>query len=71
MNILKGHIDCIKVNGDLSVVKVRVGSSVFSTILIDTPETAPSSSDRHHRGQVLSQTSARCSRQVRGPAGSW
>lgn len=41
MNILKGHIDSIKVNGDLSIVKVRVGSSVFSTILIDTPETAP------------------------------
>ena len=41
MNILKGHIDSIKVNGDLSIVKVRVGSSVFSTILIDTPKTAP------------------------------
>ncbi len=41
MNILKGHIDSIKVNGDLSIVKVRVGSAVFSTILIDTPETAP------------------------------
>lgn len=40
MNILKGHIDSIKVNGDLSIVKVRVGSAVFSTILIDTPETA-------------------------------
>ncbi|MEL4455980.1 TOBE domain-containing protein [Lutimonas vermicola] len=41
MNILEGHIDSIKVNGDLSIVKVRVGSAVFSTILIDTPETAP------------------------------
>lgn len=41
MNILKGHIDSIKVNGDLSIVKVRVGSAVFSTIVIDTPETAP------------------------------
>lgn len=41
MNILKGHIDSIKVNGDLSIVKVRVGSVLFSTILIDTPETAP------------------------------
>ncbi len=41
MNILKGHIDSIKVNGDLSIVKVRVESVVFSTILIDTPETAP------------------------------
>ena len=41
MNILKGHIDSIKVNGDLSIVKVKVGSVLFSTILIDTPETAP------------------------------
>jgi molybdate transport system regulatory protein len=41
MNILKGHIESIKVNGDLSIVKVMVGSVLFSTILIDTPETAP------------------------------
>ena len=41
MNILKGHINSIKVNGDLSIVKVKVGEVVFSTILIDTPETAP------------------------------
>lgn len=41
MNILKGHISSIKVNGDLSIVKVKVGEVVFSTILIDTPETAP------------------------------
>ncbi len=41
MNILKGHIDSIKVNGDLSIVKVKVASVIFSTILIDTPETAP------------------------------
>ncbi len=41
MNILKGHINGIKVNGDLSIVKVKIGEVVFSTILIDTPETAP------------------------------
>ena len=41
MNILKGQIDSIKVNGDLSIVKVKVGDVLFSTILIDTPETAP------------------------------
>ncbi len=40
MNILKGNISSIKVNGDLSIVKVDLGGPIFSTILIDTPETA-------------------------------
>lgn len=40
MNILKGKIASIKVNGDLSIVKVDLGNILFSTILIDTPETA-------------------------------
>lgn len=40
MNILKGNISSIKVNGDLSIVKVDIGKTIFSTILIDTPDTA-------------------------------
>jgi len=40
MNILKGKIASIKVNGDLSIVKVDLGHTIFSTILIDTPATA-------------------------------
>lgn len=40
MNILKGHIQEIRVNGDLSIVRVNVEGSIFSTIVIDTPETA-------------------------------
>ena len=40
MNILKGKISSIKVNGDLSIVKVDIGKTIFSTILIDTPDTA-------------------------------
>jgi len=40
MNILKGYIERIKVNGDLSIVNVNVAGSIFSTIVIDTPETA-------------------------------
>jgi len=40
MNILKGKISSIKVNGDLSIVKVDIGKTIFSTILIDTPNTA-------------------------------
>ena len=39
MNILKGKIAEIKVNGDLSIVRVKVGSELFSSILIDTPDT--------------------------------
>lgn len=41
MNILTGHIANIKVNGELSIVKVKVGPVLFSTIVIDTPDTAP------------------------------
>ena len=40
MNILSGKIARIKVNGDLSIVRVYVGSEIFSSILIDTPDTA-------------------------------
>ena len=40
MNIIKGKISRIKVNGDLSIVKVDIGETTFSTILIDTPDTA-------------------------------
>ena len=40
MNILKGIIKEIEVNGDLSIVRASVGDSIFSTIVIDTPETA-------------------------------
>lgn len=40
MNILKGKISSIKVNGDLSIVKVDLGGVIFSTIVIDTPDTA-------------------------------
>ena len=40
MNILSGKIASIKVNGDLSIVRVYVGSEIFSSILIDTPDTA-------------------------------
>jgi molybdate transport system regulatory protein len=40
MNILKGNIESIAVNGDLSIVRVNVAGSLFSSIVIDTPETA-------------------------------
>lgn len=40
MNILQGSIQEIEVNGDLSIVRVLVGDNLFSTIVIDTPETA-------------------------------
>ena len=39
MNIFRGHIEKVKVNGELSIVQVRIGEVLFSTILIDTPET--------------------------------
>ena len=41
MNILKGKIESLNVNGGLSIVKVIVGDISFSSIVIDTPKTAP------------------------------
>jgi molybdate transport system regulatory protein len=41
MNILKGKIESLNVNGGLSIVKIIVGDISFSSIVIDTPKTAP------------------------------
>ena len=41
MNILIGAIKEIEVNGELSIVRVDVNGNLLSTIVIDTPETAP------------------------------
>lgn len=40
MNILKGEIEGISVQGGLSLVHVNVGGIKLSAILIDTPETS-------------------------------
>lgn len=39
MNILKGYIEAIEVSGELSLVQVKTGKVLLSTILIDTPDT--------------------------------
>jgi len=38
MNILKGNITSIQGSDSLSLVKITVGSSIFTAIIIDTPE---------------------------------
>ncbi|MDO9274230.1 MAG: TOBE domain-containing protein [Lutibacter sp.] len=38
MNILKGNITSIKGSESLSLVKNAVGSTIFTSIIIDTPE---------------------------------
>lgn len=38
MNILKGNITSIKGSESLSLVKIAVGSTIFTSIIIDTPE---------------------------------
>lgn len=38
MNILKGNITNIKGSESLSLVKIAVGSTTFTAIIIDTPE---------------------------------
>lgn len=41
MNILEGKIETINVNGDLSIVTIKVNETLFSAIVIDTPKTDP------------------------------
>ena len=41
MNILRGKIDAIKVNGSLSLVRILVGETLLSAIVTDTPASAP------------------------------
>src|SRR5690606_129426 len=41
MNILKGKIEYITVNKNLSLVSVNVNGQLISAIVIDNPETAP------------------------------
>ena len=40
MNVLSGNIAEVRVNGELSIVRVEVGDHLLSSIVIDTPETA-------------------------------
>lgn len=40
MNILKGNISNINTQGNISLVKVDSGGVIFSSIVIETPETA-------------------------------
>jgi len=40
MNVLKGKISGVKVNGELSLVSIQVGEFQFSSIVIDTPKTS-------------------------------
>ncbi len=41
MNILPGTIQDLKVHGNLTLVKVVVSDITFTSIVIETPETAP------------------------------
>ena len=40
MNVLEGKITNITTEGDLSLVRISLGQADFSSIVIDTPETA-------------------------------
>ena len=40
MNVLQGKIAEVRVNGELSIVRVDAGGHLLSCIVIDTPETA-------------------------------
>ena len=40
MNVFSGNIEAINVNGELSIVTIKVDSTSFTAIVIDTPKTA-------------------------------
>ena len=40
MNVFSGNIEAINVNGELSIVTIKVDSISFTAIVIDTPKTA-------------------------------
>jgi len=41
MNILEGEIISVQTNGTLSVVRINIGESEFTSIVIETPKSAP------------------------------
>ena len=41
MNIFKGNIEAVNVNGELSIITIKVDTVSFTAIVIDTPKTAP------------------------------
>lgn len=41
MNLIQGKISSIKINGQISLVRLKVNEITLTSIVIDTPETAP------------------------------
>ena len=41
MNIFSGKIEAVNVNGELSIITIKVKNISFTAIVIDTPKTAP------------------------------
>jgi len=56
MNILKGKIDSVNENGQLSLVKVSVGKLTFTAIVIDTPGSAPYLSSGNDVNVIFKET---------------
>ena len=56
MNILKGEIESVNVNGNLSLVKVKIGATRLTSIVIDTPETAPYLQVNHTVNVIFKET---------------
>ena len=56
MNTLSGEIDHVTVSDHLSLVKVKVGSSYLSAVVIDTPDTADYLHVNHQVNVVFKET---------------
>lgn len=56
MNRLKGIIEHIQVEGSLSLVKVKVEDILFTSIIIDTPDTAPYLQQGHAVQVIFKET---------------
>lgn len=56
MNILEGIIKAIKVDGHLSLVHVEVGTTMLTSIVIDTPATASYLTQEHAVKVIFKET---------------
>ncbi|MGI9543650.1 MAG: TOBE domain-containing protein [Cyclobacteriaceae bacterium] len=56
MNILEGKIKAIKVDGHLSLVRIEVGTTVLTSIVIDTPATASYLAPQHAVKVIFKET---------------
>ncbi|MEO1263323.1 MAG: TOBE domain-containing protein [Bacteroidota bacterium] len=56
MNILKGIVKSVEVNGSLSLVRTEIAEITLTAIVVDTPETAPYLKEGHLVKVIFKET---------------